>query len=382
SALSTCPLPIDEEYVFDMGTWAPWKRRPYCIEPLESNTPGPEFCVYTFEPFRGDQGISIITTPALAATAVEALDDAVVPPKLRDHPSSSLVAEGRDSPAYAIEDIPGRGKGLVAQRPIKKWEVVLVDYPVMLAHIGMFDMVGPETRQDILELALQQLPEKQQDEIMSLARSHGVEPIEDILRTNIFGVELGFEIPHLGLLPIASRINHDCKPSAFWRFSVRTLTVEVIAMRDIEAGEEITQSYVPLGLSYEERQEDLENWGFTCTCSLCSASKSKRDSSDQHRERLQVIYHELNEGATGKTNITAAAIDELKSEMESLVQEEQLEAQLLVHYGAVARAYMRAGELASARRYVRFCEELWMRYAGEEDDYLEGMRQLRHELKE
>lgn len=199
----TCPPPIDEESAIDTGTWEPWKCRPYCIEPLPGDAPGPQFCVYTFEPFRGDQGLSVITMPVLAASMVDALDDSVVPPKLRDHLPSSLAAEG-SSPAYVIKDIPGKGKGLVAQRQIRKWEVVLVDYPVMLAHLGLFDVVGPELREDILDRALRQLPEEQQGEILSLARSTGGETVEDILRTNIFGVELGIEIPHLGLLPIGS----------------------------------------------------------------------------------------------------------------------------------------------------------------------------------
>lgn len=313
---------------------------------------------------------------------VEALDDAVVPPKLRDHSSSSLVPEEQRNPAYVIKDIPGRGKGLVAKRPIRKWEVVLVDFPAMLTHVDVFDSVDSETRGDLLEQAVQQLPNHQQDEVLSLARSTGGEPIEDILKTNIFGVELDLEIPHSGLFPTASRINHNCSPNVFWRYSVRTLAIEVIAMRDIETGEEITQSYVPLGLSYEDRKKGLNNWGFACKCSLCAASKSSRAASDHHRERLRHIYHELNEGATGKANHTVDAIKALVEEMESLMREENLEAQLLVYYGVVARSYMRVGELARARKYVDLCEDLWMRYAGDEEDYLAGMHQLRHELEE
>lgn len=201
---SACPLPIDEDSAFDTGSFSPWKRRPYCVEPAQDDAPGPQFCLYTFEPFRGDQGLSVITTPALAASMVDALDDSVVPPKLRDHPSSFLVAEGQRSPAYVIKDVPKRGKGLVAQRPIKKWDVVLVDYPVLLTHMDVFGAVDDESRADLLEQALQQLPKTQQDEVFSLARSTGGEPIEDILRTNIFGVELGLEIPHSGLYPIGS----------------------------------------------------------------------------------------------------------------------------------------------------------------------------------
>ncbi|XXH02240.1 hypothetical protein Hte_008608 [Hypoxylon texense] len=393
--LPACPLPVDEDSAFDTGAWAPWKRRPYCVEPADDGggggPPGPQFCLYTFEPFRGgaSRGLSVITTPALAASMVDALDDAVVPPKLRDHPSSPLLAEegqgqgqGRGGPAYVIQDVPKRGKGLVARRPIRKWDVVLVDYPAMITHMDVFAAVDDESRADLLEQAVRQLPKPQRDEIFSLARNTGGEPIEDILKTNIFGVELGLEIPHSGLFPIGSRMNHNCNPNVFWRYSVRTLGVEVIAMRDIEVGEEITQSYVPLGLSYKDRKQGLKNWNFTCTCSLCASSKSQRAASDKRRERLLDIYHELNDGATGKANITESTVRELAQEMESLIHEEKLEAQQLVYYGVVARAYMRVGELVGARKYVELCEDLWVRYAGDDLDYLAGMHQLRHELTE
>ncbi|KAI1101873.1 SET domain-containing protein [Jackrogersella minutella] len=382
--LSICPLPIDEESAAETGTWAPWKRRPYCVEPFmrDDDITGPEFCLYTFESFRGDQSLSVVTTPALAATIVDALDDTFLPSKLRDHLSSSLMAEAHRDPAFTVEEVPGKGKGLTARHPIRKWDVVLMDHPAILAHTDLFDVVGSEVRQDLLERALKLLPEKQQEEVLSLARSTGGEPIEDILKTNIFGVELGVEIPHLGIFPLASRINHDCRPNVFWRYSIRTLTVQVIAMRDIKVGDEITQSYVPLGLSYSDREEDLNHWGFRCTCSLCASSKRQRAVSDQHREQLQDIYFTLNEGAIGRSNITVTSIGSLVDEMESLVREEGLEAQLLVYYGVIARAYMRVGELAAARRYVDLCEDLWVRYAGDEDDYLAGMQQLRHELDE
>ncbi|KAI0839468.1 hypothetical protein F5Y06DRAFT_22851 [Hypoxylon sp. FL0890] len=204
--LSTCPLPVDEESAIDTGSWTPWKRRPHCVEPFmqDDEVTGPQFCVYTFEPFRGDKGLSVVTTPVLAATIANFLDDSIVPPRLREHPWSSLAAERQDSPSFTIKGVPGKGNGLVAQRQIHKWDVVLVDYPAMLTHMDLFDIVGAEARQDLLERALEQLPEKHQGELLVLARNRGGEPIEDILRPNIFGVEVGIEIPHLRLFPIAS----------------------------------------------------------------------------------------------------------------------------------------------------------------------------------
>ena len=42
------------------------------------------------------------------------------------------------------------------------------------------------------------------------------------------------------------------------------------ALHDLPAGEEITQSYFPLPVGYQERQKRLqEDYGFTCTCPRC-----------------------------------------------------------------------------------------------------------------
>lgn len=44
-------------------------------------------------------------------------------------------------------------------------------------------------------------------------------------------------------LPV-SRLNHDCRPNAAYHFNTDTGKMEVRAVRDITAGEEITVSYI------------------------------------------------------------------------------------------------------------------------------------------
>ncbi|KAI0010797.1 SET domain-containing protein [Xylariaceae sp. FL0662B] len=371
----TCPLPIYEDAVHELGKWSPWTARPYCIEPLVKDVAAPPFCLYTFEPFRENQGLSVITAPDVAAGMIDALDDSIVPPKHRSHPSSPLANGEQDALAYEVKDLPGKGKGLVARRRISKFEVVMVDYPALITRLDLFHALGPELRQDVLERALHQLPERQLEEVLALARSTGSEPIEDTFRTNIFGIDLN-NVPHLGIFTRASRINHECMPNVYWRYSVQSLTVEIVAMQDIEAGDEIVQSYVPLGLSYNDRKEDLKNWGFDCTCSLCASSEKQRALSDERRDRLQQIYYQLTEDL----DLTSKGIGKLVKEMLSLVEKEQLEPQLLVYYGVVARAYMDINDLGAARKYVALCEELWIQYGGEDDDSLEGIQQLRRDL--
>jgi hypothetical protein len=46
-------------------------------------------------------------------------------------------------------------------------------------------------------------------------------------------------------------------------------TLKLVALRRIEAGEELTHSYIEETLPLEERREDLRSYGFVCDCPKC-----------------------------------------------------------------------------------------------------------------
>lgn len=94
-----------------------------------------------------------------------------------------------------------------------------------------------------------------------------------------------------GLFVKASRINHSCQPNAqhTWNDELGHLTVH--ALRDIEAGSEITISYIS-GVSpgYEERQLHLmKKFSFVCACELCSLPLTKRIESDDRLNQIRSI---------------------------------------------------------------------------------------------
>jgi hypothetical protein len=103
--------------------------------------------------------------------------------------------------AYEIKNIPGRGKGVVATRRIRKRELVTVDFPVFVVRLDFIngDSYTGRQRRVMMETGLNQLPAEQKKAIMGLARSTGGEPMIDILRTNGFGVEIE-GVQHLALL--------------------------------------------------------------------------------------------------------------------------------------------------------------------------------------
>ena len=76
----------------------------------------------------------------------------------------------------------------------------------------------------------------------------------------------------------ASLINHDCLPNLarFDSFDApvsvpgANTAVQIRALHDIPAGEEVTLSYFPLPWTFPERQERCQQeYGFTCTCGRC-----------------------------------------------------------------------------------------------------------------
>lgn len=69
-------------------------------------------------------------------------------------------------------------------------------------------------------------------------------------------------------------LNHSCDPNSSWaRAEENARILELRAIREIEAGEEITVSYISVEGRYSDtaaRQTRLRNgWAFTCICRLC-----------------------------------------------------------------------------------------------------------------
>ncbi|OAA65680.1 SET domain protein [Niveomyces insectorum RCEF 264] len=396
-----CPLPLAVAAADDnitLSAWAPWTHRPVCTDARQDEWGAvQQHCVFTDATFRGGRGISVIAAPHVAAAMADTLDDGGIPARLRDHPSTPLAgdptlehgppaAEGGNA-SFTVQTLPNRGKGVVATRRIRKGELVFVDYVTVLSQ-NTFTAPGssdapadPEQILQLLQVAVQQLTPGQQARVHALAHSLGGERIRDILRTNVFGgIEIAGE-PHIGLFPLGSRINHNCQPNTYWRYTPGYLSQEVIALRDIERGEEVTHSYIPLGVVYEERQEQINGWGFRCTCPLCTAPPAQRALSDQRRRRLHAIHGELSATSASatagySTADRATRLAEMVDEMEFLVEKEQIWPALCDYYLVATQAFLDVDDFAGARRYWHAASDAWDTYAGEQHENVDTLRDL------
>ncbi|KAI8159118.1 hypothetical protein K4K49_004268 [Colletotrichum sp. SAR 10_70] len=116
----------------------------------------------------------------------------------------------------------------------------------------------------------------------------------------------------------------------------------------------------PLNMLYADRQRTLQEWGFNCTCSLCS-SASAVAVSDARRGRMQEIVSALNNKVFRSS---PARMAELAEELDGILKEEGLSAQKGDFYDILARAYVDMGEVETGRRYARLAVEKLVHFAG------------------
>lgn len=75
-----------------------------------------------------------------------------------------------------------------------------------------------------------------------------------------------------GFYMTTCKINHSCDPNVFVRYNqhpMMGLVLELVAIRDIQEGEELLQSYIDQAQSKVKRQKALRDYGFSCRCTKC-----------------------------------------------------------------------------------------------------------------
>lgn len=75
-----------------------------------------------------------------------------------------------------------------------------------------------------------------------------------------------------GFFMTTCKINHSCDPNVFVQYNQDPylgLVLELVALKDIEEGEELVQSYIDQNLPTEKRQKALRDYGFQCRCHKC-----------------------------------------------------------------------------------------------------------------
>jgi len=107
-----------------------------------------------------------------------------------------------------------------------------------------------------------------------------------------------------------AKINHSCQPNAYWCFNGRELQVR--AEHNIQAGTELSISYISGG-DYKERKEQLNKWGFDCSCRLCSKGEiGLRGSARTTLDKIFKAAHVEGISTREKLALSEKGISELK----------------------------------------------------------------------
>jgi hypothetical protein len=81
-------------------------------------------------------------------------------------------------------------------------------------------------------------------------------------------------------------MNHSCSPNVVILYRTHEwgepLVAHVVALRDIEEGEELCISYIDADIPYEARREALANYGFSCNCIKCERERNGDEVEDEN----------------------------------------------------------------------------------------------------
>jgi hypothetical protein len=190
------PIQTQEE------AYAPWSHAPVCTDVLDSIND--RLCVYTSTSFSNGRGISVFTTPHLAAqfASLPAFTDSTA---LNKHDVNVFTHTWRAT------SIPGKGTGMLATKPLKFKDRVTSYTPAFLAYLE--SELSTLEREEWWRIAIEQLPRKIRDNFLSLAYVFGDNRVrvQDIVKANTFQVEV-LGVNHLAVFPETSRLNHACNP--------------------------------------------------------------------------------------------------------------------------------------------------------------------------
>ncbi|PBP19848.1 lysine methyltransferase [Diplocarpon rosae] len=290
---------------------------PICATASDSSD---EFCIYKFPNFSQGRGLSVLASPSAISSAVDA------------SPNFGSFHSRLGPPPYFEKQIPGRGKGLICNHTILKGELILVSTPLLMVQEQAISRLPELARLHLQQLSVETLPPRSKALFFNLAGHFGGDEVEDVLLTNGFSASLGESKDGFGIVvPEAARLNHDCRPNARFALDPKSLILRVHATRIIHPGDEITFSYIDEKQNFATRQDKIQaNWGFQCSCKLCSSPEHSRTLSDSRLRRIEILRRPL-------LSFDASRIqgDSLERALE-LVQLYELEALS----GALAEGYM------------------------------------------
>ncbi|POS73416.1 hypothetical protein DHEL01_v208182 [Diaporthe helianthi] len=343
----TCPIDltdfIDDEAFSDQDYQ--WYRSDKC-----HRVGSEEFCAFTQPSFNAGHGIALVTTSGI-------LEKMASLPVFTDPRAQPLAWIQSASPAYQDEQIPGKGIGLVAKRPLRNNEGLLSRAPIVMVDDTAFKRLGRARLTELLTQAIGDLPETYQGEYLNLTthlhvETHQERVYEIFMRNDFVTPVEGIREFH-SVFPHVSRLNHACRPNSKYTFDASTLTQSVFAATEIAPGVELTVTYFDSIQTRSQRQlMSKHGWGFECTCSHCSATEEAIEQSDERVEQIIILQRHLDDYSA-----TSAASPEKAELLVKSFKDEGLVTRIVEAYYRAAIEYNSVGSAAEAVQFAKLCVE-------------------------
>ncbi|KAK8050324.1 hypothetical protein PG994_012054 [Apiospora phragmitis] len=350
-----------------------WVRSKSCM-----NRGKTEYCAFTKPSFSGGEGVSVVTTPErvsrLEATGIFTDKEGQAP---RLHNSAS---------SYEDAEVPGKGIGLVATKPIRAGQRIMTRTPAVMIDRSALDALSEDESVALLVQGVEALPSIHRDRYLNLTTHLSVAShqtrISQIFAVNSFRTGVGDQGADFhSVFTEISRLNHDCRPNCVYYFDPDTLSNKVYAVRDIMVGEEITVSYIDGFQTSAARRERLhEHWGFDCSCPACTAEPYLVSESDSRIRQILQLWAELDDYSAAATSAKAPSPEKAELLID-LYRLERLEGRLQEAYYRAAIEYLGVGKIAPAMKYARLCIDSGLKFKGPGKPFLASMEDLLRDPK-
>ena len=232
-------------------------------------------------------------------------------------------------PIYVIRESPGKGRGFFATRKIKKGQIILEEYPLLVLEQGpslpafqnkVYPNIDEETKSKILQLfdpaenfrnlesrTVKELFRKNprmslykealsaSDEMSRIWRIFLYNAISTCGEPDLYSNQLEMSLYNFSLL------NHCCVPNVVQSWVIGDYRRRQLrALRDIEKDEEILTAYCPTqefvyGTRDFRRQKLLETSAFLCECSVCSLEGEDLEENERIREEIRDKEREIDQ---------------------------------------------------------------------------------------
>lgn len=197
-----------------------------------------------------------------------------------------------------IEDVPGKGKGVITRQYFSAGDVVLAERPLFTQSIT-------RSNSTILEALSSRAP-FERERFYQLHNCHGSRypTALGIFETNVLPCGSNDTHGHVaqqgGVFLFAARFNSSCSPNVNNRWDPERGQVVFRALRDISPGEELCIGYGKLLATRAERREELRRkFNFKCQCEVCALEGQALEESDERRTTLHELYSAHMQGSIG-----------------------------------------------------------------------------------